>query len=138
MKYKGKSKVILILILTPHSKRFYSTNGNQRNPRWLRNFWRRLLKSFASRKRWGFRTAFERAIYFPLFINDLHVGLKTCQKNKIMQSLFNEYKAVTYMFQRFSKTKDQCSQSIEKRKSRKYLRTTFIIMIPRKKLTKLV
>ena len=45
--------------------------------------------------------------------NYFDVGLKTWQANTDMQPIFNEYKAVT-MFQYFSKTKDQCLQTMEK------------------------
>ena len=41
------------------------------------------------------------------------VALKDWQKNMEMQPVFNEYKAVTYMCQYFSKTEDQSSQAIK-------------------------
>ena len=41
------------------------------------------------------------------------ICLKAWQTNTDIQPVFNEYKAVTYMCQHFSRTKDQCSQSIK-------------------------
>ena len=45
--------------------------------------------------------------------NYFDVGLKAWQANMDRQTVFNEYKAVTYMCQYFSKTEDQCSQSMK-------------------------
>ena len=39
--------------------------------------------------------------------------MKAWQKNTDIQPVFNEYKAVTYMRQYFSKTEDQCSQAMK-------------------------
>ena len=45
--------------------------------------------------------------------NYFDVGLKACLANMDIQPVFNEYKAVTYMCQCFSKTEDQCSQALQ-------------------------
>ena len=42
------------------------------------------------------------------FNNYFDVGLKAWQENMDIQFVFNEYKAVTYMYQYFSKTEDRC------------------------------
>ena len=48
------------------------------------------------------------------FINNyFDVSLKAWQANMDIQAVFNEHKAVTYMFQYFSKTEDQCSQAMK-------------------------
>ena len=48
------------------------------------------------------------------FVNNyFEVGLKAWQVNKDVQPVFNEYKAVTYMCQYFSKAEDQFSQTIK-------------------------
>ena len=48
------------------------------------------------------------------FVNNyFDVGSKAWQANMDIQPVFNEYKAVTYMCQYFSKTEDQCSQAIK-------------------------
>ena len=48
------------------------------------------------------------------FVDDyFDVGLKVWQANMDIQLAFNEYKVVTYMCQYFSKTKDQCSETIK-------------------------
>ena len=48
------------------------------------------------------------------FVNNyFDVGLKAWQANMDIQPVFNEYKAVTYMCQYFSKTEDQCSQAMK-------------------------
>ena len=48
------------------------------------------------------------------FVNNyFDVGFKTWQANIDIQPVFNEYKAVTYMCQYFSKTEDQCSQAMK-------------------------
>ena len=48
------------------------------------------------------------------FVNNyFDVGLKAWQTNMDIQLVFNEYKAVTYMCQYFSKTEDQCSQAMK-------------------------
>ena len=45
------------------------------------------------------------------FVNNyFDIGLKGWQANMDIQPVFNEYKAVAYMCQYFSKTEDQCSQ----------------------------
>ena len=46
------------------------------------------------------------------FVNNyFDAGLKALQANIDVQPIFNEYKAVTYMCQYFSKTEDQRSQA---------------------------
>ena len=55
------------------------------------------------------------------------VGLEAWHSNMNTQPVFNEYKAVTYMCQFFSKTEDQCSQAM-KMQPRTPLRTTHIIL----------
>ena len=48
------------------------------------------------------------------FVNNyFDVGLKAWQTNMDIRLVFNEYKAVTYMCQYFSKTEDQCSQAMK-------------------------
>ena len=48
------------------------------------------------------------------FVNNyFDVGLKAWQANMDIQPVFNEYKAVTYMCQYFSKTEDRCSQAMK-------------------------
>ena len=48
------------------------------------------------------------------FINNcFNVGLKAWLANTDIQSIFNEYKAVTYLRQYFSKTEDQHSQAMK-------------------------
>ena len=48
------------------------------------------------------------------FVNNyFDVGLKVRQANMDIQPVFNEYKAVTYMCQYFSKTEDRCSQAMK-------------------------
>ena len=49
------------------------------------------------------------------FVNNyFDVGLKAWQANMDIQPVFNEYKAVTYMYQYFSKTEEnQCSQAMK-------------------------
>ena len=48
------------------------------------------------------------------FVNNyFDVGSKAWQANMDIQPVFNEYKAVTYMCQYFSKTEDQCSQAMK-------------------------
>ena len=48
------------------------------------------------------------------FVNNyFDFGLKAWQANMGIQAVFNEYKAVTYMSQYFSKTEDQCSQTMK-------------------------
>ena len=48
------------------------------------------------------------------FVNNyFDIGLKAWQTNMDIQPVFNEYKAVAYMCQYFSKTEDQCSQVIK-------------------------
>ena len=48
------------------------------------------------------------------FINNyFDVSLKAWQENMDIQPVFNEYKAVAYMCQYFSKIEDQCSQAIK-------------------------
>ena len=48
------------------------------------------------------------------FTNNYYdVGLKFWQANMDIQPVFNEYKAMTYMCQYFSKTEDQCSQPMK-------------------------
>ena len=48
------------------------------------------------------------------FVNNyFDVGLKAWQTNIDIQPVFNDYKAVWYMCQYFSKTEDQCSQAIK-------------------------
>ena len=45
------------------------------------------------------------------FVNNyFDIALKAWQTNIDIQAVFNEYKAVAYMFQYVSKTEDQCSQ----------------------------
>ena len=46
--------------------------------------------------------------------NFFDVGLKAWQANMNIELVFNEYKAVTYMCQYFSKTEDQCLQVMKK------------------------
>ena len=49
------------------------------------------------------------------FVNNyFDIFLKTWQANMDIEPVFNEYKAVTYMCQYFSKTEDQCSKAIER------------------------
>ena len=46
------------------------------------------------------------------FVNNyFDVDLKAWQANMDIQPVFNKYKAVTYMYQYFSKTEVQCSQA---------------------------
>ena len=40
-------------------------------------------------------------------------GLNACQSYIEVESVFNEYKSVTYMCSYFSKSEDQCSQAME-------------------------
>ena len=48
------------------------------------------------------------------FVNNyFDVGLGAWQTNMDIQPVFNEYKAVTYMCQYFSKTDDQCAQAMK-------------------------
>ena len=48
------------------------------------------------------------------FVNNyVDVGSKAWQASMDIQPVFNEYKAVTYMCQYFSKTEDQCSQAMK-------------------------
>ena len=47
------------------------------------------------------------------FDNYFDVGLKAWQANMGIQPVFNQYKAVTYMCQCFSKTENQCSQALQ-------------------------
>ena len=48
------------------------------------------------------------------FVNNyFDVGLKAWQANMDIQLDFNEYKAVTYMCQFFSKTENRCSQAMK-------------------------
>ena len=48
------------------------------------------------------------------FVNNyFDFGLKAWQANMDIQAVFNEYKAVTYMSRYFSKTEDQCSQTMK-------------------------
>ena len=48
------------------------------------------------------------------FVNNyFDFGLKAWQANMDIQSVFNDYKAVAYMCQYFSKTEDQCSQAMK-------------------------
>ena len=50
----------------------------------------------------------------PCFVNNyFDVALKAWLANMDIQLVFNEYNAVTYMCQYFSKTEDQCSQAIK-------------------------
>ena len=49
------------------------------------------------------------------FVNNyFDIFLKTWQANMDIEPVFNEYKAVTYMCQYFSKTEDQCSKAIKR------------------------
>ena len=49
------------------------------------------------------------------FVNNCtDVGLKSWPANMDIQPVFNEYNRVAYMFQYFSRTKDQCSQVIQR------------------------
>ena len=57
--------------------------------------------------------------------NYFDVGLKAWQANMDIQPAFNEYKAVTYVCQYFSKTEDRCSQAM-KHVGKEALRTTCI------------
>ena len=52
---------------------------------------------------------------FCFVINYFDVGLKAWQANMDIQPVFNEYNAVTYMCQYFSKTEDWCSQAMKQR-----------------------
>ena len=45
--------------------------------------------------------------------NYFNVCLKDWQANMDIQPVFNEYKTKTYMYQYFSKIKDQCSQAMK-------------------------
>ena len=64
------------------------------------------------------------------FVNNyLDVGLKAWQAEMYVQTVFNDYKAVTYMCHYFSKTEDQCSQAI-KQAAKEALRTTCIMKMP--------
>ena len=47
------------------------------------------------------------------FNNYFDVGLKSWQADMDIQPVFNEYKAVTYMWQYLFKIEDQCSQTIK-------------------------
>ena len=46
--------------------------------------------------------------------NHFDVGLKPWQENMDIQPVFNEYEAVTYICEYFSKTEDHCSQAMKK------------------------
>ena len=49
-----------------------------------------------------------------MFVNNyFDVGLKAWQANMDIQPVLNEYKAVPYMCQYFSKTEDQCSKAMK-------------------------
>ena len=51
---------------------------------------------------------------YSCFVNNyFDVGLKAWQANMDIQPVFNEYKAVTYMCNYFSKTEDHCSQAMK-------------------------
>ena len=51
---------------------------------------------------------------YSCFVNNyFDVGLKAWQANMDIQPVFNEYKAVTYMCNYFSKTEDRCSQAMK-------------------------
>ena len=48
------------------------------------------------------------------FVNNyFHAGLKALPANMDIQPVFNEYRAVTYMRQYFSKPEDSCSQAMK-------------------------
>ena len=47
------------------------------------------------------------------FANYFDVGLKAWQANMDIQLVFNDYKVVKYMCQYFSKTENQCSQTMK-------------------------
>ena len=48
------------------------------------------------------------------FVNNyFYAGLKALPANMDIQAVLNEYKAVTYMRQYFSKTEDSCSQAMK-------------------------
>ena len=50
----------------------------------------------------------------PCFVNNyFDASLKAWHANMVMKQVFNEHKAVTYMFQYFPKTKDKCSQAMK-------------------------
>ena len=50
---------------------------------------------------------------FYLVNNHFDVGLKAWQANINIQPVFNKYKAVTHMFQYFSKTENWCWQAMK-------------------------
>ena len=55
-----------------------------------------------------------KRVHNSCFVNNyFDVGLKAWQANIDIQPVFNEYKAVEYMYQYFSKAEDQCSQTIK-------------------------